>query len=147
MLCALLDNNIVFAISDLTEEQIQSSSHQVVDISAMDPQPAVGWVLQGNQLVPGPNQTAVASMKISKLALMNRFTDTELAAYYTAVASNIGLLILDKKLFAAEYIDLSRPDTIYGINVLASAGIITSLRATAILTNPITDSERYKGTQ
>ncbi|MBL0233226.1 MAG: hypothetical protein IPQ08_06135 [Chitinophagaceae bacterium] len=148
MLCALLDNNIIFTISDLTEGQIQSSTHQVVDISLMDPQPVVGWILQGNKLVPPAGQTATPSMKISKLALLNRFTNTELATYYTAIQSNIGLLILDKKLFAAEYIDLNRADTIYGINVLASAsvGIITSARATAILTNPVTEVERHKGT-
>jgi hypothetical protein len=147
MLCALIQDNIVKEVVDLPSEDAineQLKVHQFVNvIDDLDPKPVVGWMFDGFQYID-PNGS-VPSKKITKLALLNRFTNNELAVYYAAVASNIGLAILDKKLFAAEYIDLTRPDTIYGINVLAGAGLITPQRASEILNNPIQEIEKYRG--
>ena len=147
MLCVLIQDNIVIDQKELPDElaiQELLKTHQFVNVvDDIEPIPQVGWFFDGQKYVD-PNWS-VQSKKITKLALLNRFTDTELGTYYTAIAANIGLAILDKKLFAAEYIDLTRPDTIYGINVLESVVIITAQRASEILNNPIQDIEKYRG--
>ena len=45
----------------------------------------------------------------------------------------------------ATFIDLSRADTIAGVNALETAGILADGRANEILTNPITSEEEYIG--
>ena len=119
----------------------------LIDLSAFDPQPDYGWEFKDN-VFTNPNTNEVAGVavnkKITKLALLNRFTPTELATYETALASSIPLKVLDKKLFAASFIDLDRADTIAGINYLVPS-ILTSERASEILNAIPTETELYKG--
>lgn len=56
---AILDNNTVVEIMNLDDElyQKEASYHQlIIDIEDLLIQPDIGWVLSGNQLVPGPGQ-------------------------------------------------------------------------------------------
>lgn len=53
-LYAIIDNNIVTEVKELSEADYQreASYHGlIVEITDMIPQPEVGWILQGNQLV------------------------------------------------------------------------------------------------
>lgn len=51
---ALINNNLVVEIKDLSEEQyilLSSQYNLIVDINDMSPQPSVGWILSGNVLI------------------------------------------------------------------------------------------------
>lgn len=148
MFCALVQDNKVVDRKDLTEEQIQEHSYKyqiVFVIDGLDPQPQVGWDLVGNILVNPLGDMNPKSIKITKLALINRFTNTEFGIYLANLSSSIQLQVLDKKLFAATYIDLKRADTIAGIQALAYFGLISSSRANEILTAPAKEEELYRG--
>lgn len=88
------------------------------------------------------NQASLGT-KITKLALRNRFTFAERVAIETAKASSAELRVLLDDLSVALFIDLSRPDTIAGINRLATATLITEARASEILTDPVTEDELF----
>lgn len=150
MKLALIKENIVVEIREVNSESDISNGRDfqnIIDVTNSSPMPTIGWLLSGTELIGpnGENSNQINSKRISKLSLLNKFTNSELAAYYTAVEANMSLKILDKKLFAAEFIDLSRPDTIAGIQALASVGIITNNRATEILTTLPSEEEKYKG--
>lgn len=121
----------------------------LVELTGFTPEPQVGWWFQNNKfrdptLVDGASQS-VKNTKITKLSLLNRFTLEELYAYETALESSILLKVLDKKLFASMYIDLASEETVFGIQALASNGIISASRANEILQTDALDSELYKG--
>ena len=150
MLCALLKNNIVVEVKDLSGEELslieQSNEYQqLVDISNDNPSPCVGWIFNGSQIIPPVGITAKKSMILTKLALRQRMTIQELIAIYTAKASNPVISILLDNLSAASYIDLERPDTISGTMYLVSQGLLTLQRAQEILNTPASASELYKG--
>lgn len=123
--------------------------------STMDPLYVeyIQWVDAGNQptILSAP-EPSVGS-KITKLAFRNRFTTTEkvmlemasldnpqaaMAARQSAAALRVFLKDLDN----ASFVDLSRPDTIQGVNQLVAFGLLTADRATHILTDVIQPSEQ-----
>lgn len=155
MLLALISNNIVSSIATaLTDDDVQSLAAQyqnVIDITSANPQPQVGWVLNGNTLVD-PNASAIPTRKITKLGLRQRFTFPELCAITAAsqstnTAISIPVQVLLSNLSVATYVDLNRPDTIGGMGLLVSVGVITSARANTILTAPISSVEIYRGNE
>lgn len=115
----------------------------------------VTWVGAGNQ----PNQVQVqmaSSRKITKLAFRNRFTTSEKVALEMASLDNpagtmqqrqmqAALRVYLKDLDNATFVDLERADTVAGVNQLVAVGIISSERATKILTDPINPSEMPSG--
>lgn len=146
MLCALIQDNKVTAIQDLDDAGYQSASKTcqiVIDISAMTVQPQVGWTFDGSNLNPPPG--TLASMKITKLAFRERFTIGEMTGIYSAMSSNFTLQAMIGNQQVATYVDLSRSDTIAGVMYLVSIGLITSARATQILTTAPTSTEVYTG--
>lgn len=84
----------------------------------------------------------VSDSRITKLAFRQRFTFAEKVAIETAAETDASVRVMLKDQEAASFIDLSRQDTIDGVNALASAGLITAPRASEILTNPIQSIER-----
>lgn len=150
MIAAIINNNIVESVKDMTEQEIEEiipHCQQVIDVTNLNPQPAHGWIFSGNTFEPPKNVDGSPKMTITRLAFRNRFTLAEKAALYTAAASPQGLPIkiyLDD-LSAATFIDLSRQDTIVGIQTLAAIGVLTNARAQEILTTPPTLIEVYKG--
>jgi len=152
MLCAMVLNGIVAEIRDLTDEESQTEGanfSNVVDITNANPFPEVGWVFNGMVFAPPPGASAVPSLRLTKLAFLNRFTDAEVAAIETFAFQNnayaAALRGALRKQQVSNYMDLARTDTIVGVNNLVALGLITPARAAAILTTPPTDLERYKG--
>lgn len=91
--------------------------------------------------------------RITRLAFLDRFTEDEYVtldlasiddpnAGAEARTNQAKIRRYLKKVEAANYIDLSRQDTIDGVNVLALLGILTPERAGSILTDPINQEER-----
>jgi len=70
---------------------------------------------------------------LTKLEYMNRFTDSELAAIYTAAKQSIEIEIWLEKFKLATEIDLSDPRTIAGVQALEAVGLIGASRADEIL--------------
>lgn len=152
MLCALIRNGIVVEVKDITEEEfgtVVNSYDSVVEVTNNNPMPTEGWSFVGTTFSPPAGVSAIPTLKISKLAFLQRFTDTELETIEAASAQNnqygYALRVALRKQAVATYIDLSLPETITGVNSLAALQLITSQRATAILTTPITEAEKYRG--
>ena len=152
MLCALVRNGIVIEVKDITEEEfptIVSSYDSVVEVTNNNPMPAENWTFTGTTFSPPAGVNATPTLKISKLAFLQRFTDIELATIEAAAAENnqygFALRVALRKQSVATYIDLSLPETISGVNSLAALQLITSQRATTILTTPPTEAEKYRG--
>lgn len=144
MKLALIKNNTVKSIVDVsTEEEAQSyanTNEAIIDITDISPQPQVGWFLSGNKLIT--NGTS-GPIKITKLGMRRRFTFTELCALETAATSVIQVKVLLNNLMVATFVDLTRSDTIAGLGLLVSLGLLTTDRMTQILNNPLTDDEKY----
>lgn len=145
MLCALIQDNLVVAVGDFTDDQIQLFGpyfEQIIDVTGLTPIPGIGWAFDGANII-GTN----VSLKITKLAMRQRFTTAEMLGVMTYVNANPASVVamLMGNLQVATFVDLSRSDTIAGINYLVSQSLLTSGRATAILTTIPTPYEVYVG--
>lgn len=70
---------------------------------------------------------------ITKLEYLNRFSDVELEALYTAAKADVKLEIWLERFRLAEFIDLRDQRTVAGVQALEAAGIIGAGRAAQIL--------------
>lgn len=82
---------------------------------------------------PGTFVNTVPASTLTKLEYMNRFTDAELAAIYTAAKAVVEIEIWLEKFKATTEIDLSDPRTVSGVQALEGAGLIAAGRAQEIL--------------
>ncbi len=150
MLIALIQDNTVKAITTTsTDEEYYSATHGYqlgIDITDANPQPQVGWILNGSTLAPAEG-SATPVRKITKLGLRQRFTFSELIAIQNISKTVVAVEVLLNNLAVATYVDLNRPDTMGGMMLLASAGAISTARANEILSAPIQDYEKYKGNE
>ncbi len=78
---------------------------------------------------PAPNYI------ITKYAFLIRFTTAERTAALTESKTNVSVEDFWSLLYAAEYVDLSNPETIAGVDLLVSLGILTPARGQEVL-NP-----------
>jgi hypothetical protein len=113
----------------------------------------ITWVTAGNiptEYTPPPEPVY---SKITVLALRNRFTQAEKIAIDMSSIDNpassmqarqlaASLRVMMSDLNVATFVDLSRPDTIAGIQALETYGIIGTGRSSEILTSPVQDFER-----
>jgi hypothetical protein len=152
MIVACVDANIVTSIVTIVDPSVDggaayqalATQHQVAaDVTSAFPAVQVGWLFTGSTLTPPPNY--VPLMRITKLALRQRLTITELTNLQTASLTNVLLQVLKDNLAVATYIDLSLPSTIQAVEVLVAYGLLTSDRANTILTTPPAAGEIYQG--
>ena len=109
------------------------------------------------ELVPAPPPIDAAEptdARITRLAFRNRFTTAEKVALELAALDNptapaaarqqsAALRAYLKDLEAASWVDLTRPETVAAMQMLAASGLIGEGRAAAILdVDSITDMER-----
>lgn len=91
--------------------------------------------------------------QITKLAFRNRFTQSEKVALEIAALDNpaaamparaqaAALRATNADLAAAAFIDLQRPDTRAGVQMLEAAGLLATGRALEILDAPVAAEER-----
>lgn len=146
MKLALLKNNTVKSIvdvdTDADAEEYAKQYEAIVDITEQVPAPQVGWYLLGSTLV---SNGANGEIKITKLALRQRFTFPELIALHTASQTEVALQVLLANVTVATFIDLNRADTIAAMGLLVSMGLLTSERMNVILSTPPAAHERYVG--
>lgn len=149
MIIAVVNNNVVTEITPDVDPslygQYAQNAQAAIDVTAMNPQPQVGWTFNGNTLIP----SGVVSWKITDLAFLERFTMAEQMAIKAAEIGSgtvaLTLQVLQGYANAATYVDLSRIDTQTEIGALVSLGLLTQARATQILTTPPTAIELYQG--
>lgn len=148
MILAIVNNNLVTSVVMISDEslypQYAQGAQAAIDVTNMTPWPQVGWVFNGNSLAPPSIQS---SGKITKLAMLQRFTVPERIGILTYVGANPASVpaILMQNIMVATYVDLTRADTQAGINYLVLAGLITQDRAVQILTTAPTALEMYTG--
>ncbi len=89
------------------------------------------------------------SVRITKLAFSNRLTEAEeIAIDLASIGATVEAAAVRrfiKKIDLAEHVDLSRQDTIDGLNQLESFGLIGSGRASEILSAPLQEHEHFRG--
>lgn len=89
------------------------------------------------------SKKSVKANAVTRLALRNRFTFAEKVAIETAAETDAEVRVLLKDLESATHIDLTRPDTIAGMQILESKGILAAGRSAEIMdANTITEQER-----
>lgn len=79
-------------------------------------------------------EVVAIDIPLSRIEFMDRFTDPEMVAIYTAAASQPMVNVWVKKLEATAEISLTSHRTIDGLNALEAAGLIAEGRAAEILT-------------
>lgn len=70
---------------------------------------------------------------LTKLEYMNRFTDGELAAIYTAAKTVVSVEIWLEKFKLASEINLDDPATIAGLQAMETTGLLAAGRSTEII--------------
>lgn len=143
MLCALIRNSLVVGVVSLEEQDIHNIApffEAVIDVTDLSPQPQIGWAFDG-QSIAGTS----VSVKITKLAMRQRFTIPELISILSYINSNPASLVavLMQNLSVATFVDLARADTRDGIMYLVSIGMLTPERASIILNTVPTQYELY----
>lgn len=151
MIVALIQDFTVQAIQDLSEDQILQIGGRyqaVIDVSAYNPQPPVGSLWNGRDGFTNQNGSPLTlSRIITKLAFRNRISMQEKANMYAAMGTpqGVALKVYVDDLAAATFVDLTRADTIGGVQALVAFGFMTQARANEILYADIQPHERYVG--
>lgn len=74
-----------------------------------------------------------SSRVLTKLQFLNRFTNEELAAVYTAAKTNVLIEVFLDKLKLAQEISLDDPQTVGGLQALAAVGLLSEARVQEVL--------------
>ena len=101
----------------------------------------VTWVFETIPAPPKPDY----GTKISRLALKLRMTADERKNIRAAAESNADVYDFMDLLSDSTYIDLTRPETVQGIQTLEAVELLGEGRADEILTTPVTEGEKYNG--
>jgi len=135
--------HLVFAAMLLAAVAARADTRLVLDGNGN----AVNRIVADPGFVPGPGLTTIPDdgralyvpptpnpTTISKVAFLARFTSTELLAIASAAQTQPAINSWLITAQAYDQINLLDPTTIAGVEALAAAGLITSERATVILT-------------
>ena len=97
----------------------------------------------GHYALVGPEPTPPAPPPIiTKIAMLTRLTDAEYVGILAAAKTDVEVEGWLGRFNAANTINLEDSRTVEGINLLVTKNLLTQARATAILTDPVQDSER-----
>lgn len=96
------------------------------------------------------NPLDLKNSRISKLAFLDRFTREEYVSLDLASTGDTveaaGIRLFMRRFENSKFIDLSREDTVAGVNQLETLGVLEAGRAVEILnTDDISVKEKYKG--
>ena len=114
----------------------------MVLVNNVTPEPQAGWGYDGEDFSePEPEPVTDYGSKISRVALKLRMTADERKDIRAAAESNADVFDFMDLLSDAAYINLVRPETIGGVNLLEAAGLLGEGRANEILNTPLTEDE------
>jgi hypothetical protein len=118
----------------------------MVLVDDVTPEPRAGWLYDGTDFSePAPPPAPDYGTKITRLAMKLRMTATERKTIRAAAETNADVYDFMDLLSDSTYIDLTRPETVQGIQTLEAAGLLGAGRADEILTTPVTEGEKYNG--
>lgn len=96
------------------------------------------WVLVGPE---SPPDNTVPCPPITRLAMIDRFSDAEYTGILTAAKTDVEVQGWLDRFYAVSKIDLKDPRTVTGLNMMVSKGLLTQARADSILTDPVQPGE------
>jgi hypothetical protein len=149
MIIVLVKDGVVEHCIGADEDQMQNVAEMYPDhlILPQMGEENVGWHYDGELFTPPEGYVPEGSVRITQLAFLNRFTDTEAItidlASMGATVEAASLRRELKRTDAAKYIDLNDPGLIAGLNKLELYGLLGEGRATEILTAQVTAKELY----
>ena len=140
----LITAEVVEYDADLPQPEHLTSDWRLEDVIAVEPSP------------DDPPPTPPDSVKITKLAFRNRFTQTEKVTIEIAALDNpaadmqtrglaASLRANQQDIMAAQFIDLMYADTRAGVQALETYGLIGEGRAAEILDTEPTADEVFDG--
>jgi hypothetical protein len=89
-----------------------------------------------------PTRPIIAPPVITKLAMILRFSEGEYMDVLRAAKTDVEVEMWMDYLHASQMVTLAEERVKKGVNTLVNKGIITSDRGSAILNDPVQDSER-----
>ena len=96
----------------------------------------------GRYQLVGPDPAPVRPRIVTRLAVINRFTDAEYVGILTAAKTDVAVQAWKERLDVAMQIDLDNERTQAGAALLVAKGLLTQERADALIGDPVQDSER-----
>jgi hypothetical protein len=112
-----------------------------VCVDSVVPQPGPGWNYDGKNFSP-PSLPPPPPNIITKLAMIDRFTETEYEGVLTAAKTDVQVQGWLDRFASANQINLDNSRTVSGINLLVSKNLLTQERGQEILANPVEPDER-----
>lgn len=132
---AILDNNTVTEILDLDDEgcRREATYHSVVvDIQDFIVQPQLGWILNGNQLIPPPSQAVNLKELVKARIKLYQDSAPELLRDFYATNTLLGLTVQQSDQLFADYQDVlvrlregAWPTAIYRLSQKEPMGFVT----------------------
>ena len=139
-LYAVIKGNVVDGIA-IADAPLQTGSVWIC-VDAMDPMPGPGWTYENDTFSLPPVVIPVLPNIITKLAMIDRFTEAEYEGVLTAAKTDVQVQGWLDRFNVSNQINLDDSRTINGINLLVSKNLLTQERGSEILTAPVQDSER-----
>lgn len=96
----------------------------------------------GHYVLVGPEPTPFVLQVITKLAMIDRFTEAEYEGVLTAAKTDVQVQGWLDRFNVSNQINLEDSRTVSGINLLVSKNLLTEARGNEILTAPVQDFER-----
>lgn len=115
-----------------------------INLDGVDPMPGPGWIYENGifSLPPDPLPPPLLPNVITKLAMIDRFTEAEYEGVLTAAKSDVQVQGWLDRFAAANQINLDDSRTVSGIDLLVAKNLLTQDRADHILTDPVQPNER-----
>lgn len=110
-------------------------------VDDVNPRPGAGWIYENSIFSPPPPPPPLPNI-ITKLAMIDRFTEAEYEGVLTAAKSDVQVQGWLDRFAAANQINLDDSRTVSGIDLLVSKNLLTQDRANHILTDPVQGYER-----
>jgi hypothetical protein len=141
-LYAIIRGDIVDGIA-IADAPLETDGHWVC-IDGLAVKPGPNWTYDGaNFSPPPPNPIPPPPPNIiTKLAMIDRFTEAEYEGVLTAAKTDVQVQGWLDRFASANQVNLDDSRTVSGINLLVSKGLLTQQRGQEILTNPVQPQER-----
>lgn len=129
-------------VDGIAVADVPLSKNLWVPVDDVDPRPGPGWTYKDGVFSPPVIIVPVLPNIITKLAMIDRFTEAEYEGVLTAAKTDVQVQGWLDRFNVSNQINLDDSRTINGINLLVSKNLLTQERGNEILTAPVQDSER-----
>jgi hypothetical protein len=130
-------------VDGIAVADVPLSKNLWVPVDDVDPRPGPGWTYKDGVFTPPPVVPAPQLPNtITKLAMIDRFTEAEYEGVLTAAKTDVQVQGWLDRFNVSNQINLEDSRTINGINLLVSKNLLTQARADEILTAPVQPNER-----